>query len=158
MASKGEQRFSRSLRAVLADLPDGASMADSAQFPDVLIGLQSFLPVVLTEIHREWNLHGLDDVMLLVARKTGAAEAELFGLCIVPSDQTLAPLHLHLQIAAATDEVSWLECSLGERGENGMLRTPYDAMDAMTSRLYALDGRADGIDWVYKVTFGDRQP
>jgi hypothetical protein len=40
-----------------------------------------------------------------------------------------------------------------------MVRVPYDSPmhHAMTKRLYALEGRADEIDWVYKVTFGHRR-
>src|SRR4051794_6751535 len=155
MASIPEQRLSRSLRSVLADLPSGTSIPDSEQFREVLTGLQYFIPVVLGEIHREWNLEGLDDVLPVMARKTGEGEAEIFGLCCIVSDQTLTPLHLHLQVAASDDEVSWLECRLGERGQHGIVRTPYRSLKVMKKRLHALEGR-DLIDWVYKVTFGHR--
>jgi hypothetical protein len=157
MASRAEQKISRSLRAILADLPSGASFADSEQLPDVLTGLEYFLPVVLGEIHQEWKQEGLDGVLPLAARKTGDGEAEIFGLCIILSDQTLAPLHLHLQIADFDEEISWLECRLGERGQHGMMRTPYCELTAMKKRLHTLEGRADLIDWVYKVTFGQRR-
>jgi hypothetical protein len=158
MASRAEQSISRSLRAILAGLPDGAGVADSDQFREVLCGLEYFPPEVLGEIHPEWNQESLDGVIPLVARKTRDAEAEIFGLCIIISDQTLTPLHLCLQVSASRDEVSWLECKLGERGELGMVRTPYQALNATRKRLYALEGRADMIDWAYKVTFGHRRP
>ena len=159
MASSIEQRVSRSLRAILADLPDGASIGDSEQFRQVLSGLEFFLPhQVLSEIYPEWNHESLDGILPLVARKTGDGEAEIFGLCIIISDQTLTPLHIRLRVAASTDEVSWLECRLGERGKHGMVRTPYESASAVSKRLYALDGKAELIDWVYKVTFGHRRP
>jgi len=44
MASRVEQSISRSLRAILADLPTGASIGDSEQFREVLSGLEFFLP------------------------------------------------------------------------------------------------------------------
>ncbi len=154
MASRAELSVSRSLRAVLVDLPNGASISDSEQFREVLCGLEYFLPEVLGEIHPEWHRESLDGIIPLVARKTRAGEAEIFGLCIIISDQTLTPLHVHLQVAASADEISWLECRLGERGEQGMVRTPYESL---SKRLYALEGKADQIEWVYKVTFGHRR-
>jgi hypothetical protein len=157
MVSIPEQRLSRSLRAVLDDLPNGASIPDSKQYREVLTALQYFIPVVLGEIHREWTFQGLDDVVPVEARKTGEGEVELFGVCCIVSDQTLTPLHVHLQVAAPDDEISWLECRLGERGQDGMVRKPYGFLSEMTKRLRALDGRVELIDWVYKVMFGKRR-
>ena len=158
MASRAEESISRSLRAILADLPNGACIGDSEQFEEVLSGLEFFLPhQVLSEVYPEWGGESLDGILPLVARKTGDGEAEILGLCILISDQTLTPLHVRLQVAVYTDEVSWLECKLGERGKHGMVRTPYESSSAVAKRLYALDGKADQIDWVYKVTFGKRR-
>jgi hypothetical protein len=158
MAPGAEQSISRSLRAILADLPDGATIEDSELFREVLSGLEFFLPQqVLSEIYAEWNHESLDGIVPLVARKTGNAEAEIFGLCILISDQTLTPVHVRLQVAAYRDEVSWLECRLGERGEHGIVRTPYESPGATTKRLHALAGRTERIDWLYKVTFGRRR-
>jgi hypothetical protein len=152
-----EQRLSRSLRLILADLPNGASIPDSEQYRDALTALQYFIPVILGEIYREWTFQGLDDVVPVEARKTGEGEAEIFGLCCFVSDQTLTPLHLHLQVAASNDEISWLECRLGERWQEGMLRKPYRFLREMTKHIRALEGKVDLIDWVYKVTFGNRR-
>jgi hypothetical protein len=157
MVSIPEQRLSRSLRAVLVDLPIGASIPDSEQYREVLTALQYFIPVILGELHREWTFHGLDDVVPIEARKIGADEVELFGVCCIVSDQTLTPFHVHLQVAAPGDEISWLECRLGEREPDGMVRMPYRFLREMTKQLRSLDGRVDLIDWVYKVTFGQRR-
>jgi hypothetical protein len=158
MVSRAEESISRSLRAVLADLPDGAGIGDSEPFRAVLSGLEFFLPhQVLREIYPEWDHESLDGIMPLLARKTGQGEAEIFGLCILISDQTVTPIHVRFQVAASIDEVSWLECRLGERGKHGMVRMPYDSSSKMAKRLYALNGKQDQIDWVYKVTFGQRR-
>jgi hypothetical protein len=157
MVSRVEENISRSLRAVLADLPAGASIGDSEQFRELLSGLEFFLPQqVLSEIYTEWTRESLDGILPCLARKTGEGEAEILGLCILISDQTVTPIHVQLQIAASTDEVSWLECRLGERGAHGMVRVPYDSSNALSKRLHALDGKHGRIDWVYKVTFGHR--
>jgi hypothetical protein len=159
MPSSVEQKLSRSLRAVLADLPDGAGIPESGanfeQFRSFLWSLESFIPPVLQTLHPEWGQESLDGFIRLVARKVMAREVEYFGLCILIADQTLTPVHLCLQIAPSADAVSWLECKLGERGEEGMLRTPYRFRDKC---LAALEGMEDRIDWDYKVTFGDRRP
>jgi hypothetical protein len=155
MASSFEQNISRSLRAVLAHLPHGASIGDSEEFREVLSGLAYFLPDVLGEIYPEWN-ESLDGILPMVARKTREGEADILGLCIILSDQTVTPLHVRLRATASYDEISWLECRLGERGNHGMVRTPYDSFGAVAKRLYALEGKPELIDWVYKVTFGQR--
>ena len=156
MVSRAEQIISRSLRTVLAELPDGASIGDCDLFRDVLSGLEFFLPQILSEVYPEWKGESLDGVMPLLACKRCELDAEIFGLCILISDQTITPLHVRLQVAASTDEVSWLECRLGEREKHGMVRMPYDS-SAIAKRLHALDGRQDLIDWVYQVTFGVRR-
>jgi hypothetical protein len=94
----------------------------------------------------------------MVARKTADGEVEILGLCIIVSDQTVTPLHVRLQVTASTDAISWLECRLGERGKQGMVRMPYDSWTVMAKRLYALDGKHNLVDWLYKATFGHRRP
>jgi hypothetical protein len=157
MVSILEQRLSRSLRAALADLPIGGTIPDSDEYREVLTALEYFIPVVLGELYREWTFQGLDGVVPVEARKTGEGEVEIFGLCCIISDQTLTPLYVHLQVAADDDEISWLECRLGERGQVGMVRKPYDFLRQMTKRLRVLDGRIELIDWVYKAQFGERR-
>jgi hypothetical protein len=163
MASILDQSISRKLRAVLADLPIGAGIAECAQLRDVLSEIGWFLPEVLVDIYPEWKdgkmkAESLDGIIRLVARKTNDTEAEIFGLCIFVSDQCVTPFDLRLQLGVANDEISWLECRLGEQGERGMVRTPYESLNTAAKRLHALEWRADLIDWVYKVTFGVRRP
>jgi hypothetical protein len=158
VASKAEQSVSRSLRTILADLPNGASIPESEQLYDLFAGLEYFLPQVLRRIYPEWEHESLDGFCPLVARKTADAAAEIFGLCILITDQTLTPIHLHIQAAQNTDEVSWLECNLGEAGEDGMVRIPWPRGNATDPLVQALEGRADTIAWVYKVTSGTRRP
>jgi hypothetical protein len=156
MASKAEEITCRTLRAILNRLPIEATIDDTQEFRDALIGLERFLPEVLGEIHPEWTGESLDGVYPHVARKIGEREIELFGLCILMSDQTMTPIHLRLQLSPTTDEVSWLELRLGERGRRGIVRMPYSSEGTVYKRLHALNQSADGIEWVYKVTFGEK--
>lgn len=157
LTSQSEQYISRTLRAILDSVPIGSRIAEAEYFREVLGGLERFVPRVLLEIYPEWKGDSLDGIFPLVASKTGEGEVEIFGLCILISDQTLVPLHLLLQIAPTVDEVSWLECRLGEAGAHGMVRTPY-RLSSMDKLLCRLEARAGTFDWVYKVTFGDRRP
>jgi hypothetical protein len=157
MTSKPEELTSRYLRAILAELPTGAIIDDSADFRHALTGLEWFLPGMLAEVHAEWTGQSLDGIYPHVGRKTGEQEAEILGLCCFMSDQKLTPIHLHLQLSSTTDEISWLELRLGEKGRHGMVRRPYPIEASIHKRLHALAQRADRIEWVYKVTFGQRR-
>jgi hypothetical protein len=152
-----EEAISRTLRTILASQPAGVKLAGSEELREVLVGLEWFLPSVLGEVHKEWADESLDGIYPLFVRKVAEGEVELFGQCILISDQTLVPLHLCLQIDSTKDRVSWLECRLGERGERGMIRTPYESLMKALKRLYALEGRMNEIDWMYKVGFGERK-
>jgi hypothetical protein len=157
MASKTEESISRSLRAILDGLADGDAIGDSESFRSVLSDLEFFLPAILGEIHRPWRDESFDGIFSAAARKTGPDEAEIMGLCILISDQTVTPIHVRLQVAPLGDEIRWLECNVGERGDGkaGMLRTPYNAMSG--KQLARVAERRNDIDWVYRVGFGQRQ-
>jgi hypothetical protein len=158
MVSPTEVTVSCSLRLVLDGLAVGEAIADSEAFRNLLTGLEFFLPAVLGEVHGQWKYESLDGILPAVARKTGPGEAEIIGLCILISDQTLTPIHVRLQVSPLVDEIMWLECRVGERGDGkgGMLRTPYTAMSGKQPAVVA--GRPNDIDWVYRVGFGQRQP
>lgn len=151
-----ELRISGHLRAILAPLPIGADIPDSGDFRTVLGILEQYLPATLAEVYPEWKQESLDGFYPLVSRKTGEEEMEFFGLCILISDQTTTPIHFCLQVSSTDGEVSWLVCRLGEAGEQGMVRDK-SSLDAIPKRLHALEGRADRIEWVYRVTFGNRR-
>lgn len=153
-----EESIARSLRTILDKLPTGAIIEPSDELREYFSGLEYFVPQVLREIHPEWNHESLDGFLPKVARKTGEGEAEFFGHCILISDQTLTPIHLCLQIDLTEDEVLWLVCKLGERGDDGMMRVPYESIMEAYKRLISLGDHPDKIDWVYKVTFGHRRP
>lgn len=152
-----ENLISRSLRAALAELPNGADIPKSEKFQTFLTGLECFIPSVIGEIHPEMAGQSGDGVLPIIARKTGDGEVELFGHFCFIADQTLTPIHLKLQLADSGDEISWLECRLGQRGEHGMLHTPYDPSSAVSRLLNTLAKRASSIDWFYEVTFGERR-
>lgn len=121
-------------------------------------GLEYFLPEVLVQVHPAWRNEGLDGVLSVLAIKRGEGEIELAAFGILIRDQTVAPLHLRLQLSPDADEVAWVECRFGERGPEGMIRMPYTLPNRLDKKLYAcvLDGEPDCLDWAFGATFGER--
>ena len=156
MASAAEQHVARGLRAALAVLPDGAAVPESDDLREALSALEWFLPGVPRDPHPKSPSEAYDGVYPFETRKTGDREAELFGLVILISDQSLVPVHLRLRVSAEADEVTWLECRIGERSRGKMLRPPYGSLNALWKRYYVGTLRPDAIDWAYAVTYGDR--
>ena len=157
--SRAERALGKAFRSILNSLPTGADIQDWDELRDVSTGLEYFIPEVLSEIYSEWDYECLDGIHPQVARKTGEREVEIFGLCDLMSDQTQTPIHAKLQVSAFQDEITWLECKLGQMDETGiMVRKPFGPLDKEWKRLFLLEGRDDAINWVYQVTYGRRQP
>jgi hypothetical protein len=157
MVSIPEQQLSRSLQQILGNLPEGAVIPDSKPFREVLTGLEWFLPEVFEEVYPEWQWLDLDGVESASARKTGDGEAEILGMCWLLGSQTnspYTPIHVCLQVALSQDEVSWLECRIAERTKHGMVKSSGLRTE---KALHALTVRTDPIDWVYKITFGQKR-
>jgi len=154
MPSREEQLICSPLRTILANLPTGGDIPDSDDWQAVVSLLEQYVPATLAEIYPEWTQESLDGFYPLFARKTGEGELELFGLCLLISDQTTTPIHLRLQLSSSADEISWLIFRLGEATEHGMLR---GNLASKAKHLCALEERADKIDWVCRVTFGQRR-
>lgn len=95
-----ENLISRSLRTVLAELPEGADIPKSDQFQTLLTGLEVFIPRVIGEIHPEMAGQSGDGVFPIIARKTGDDEVELLGHFCFIADQTLTPLRSYFWRAA----------------------------------------------------------
>lgn len=157
MVSKAEETASCRLRVIPAETLTGETIQYSPEFREALSGLEWFLPTVLAEIHPEWTGESLDGIYPHVAHKAGEAEADILWLCCLMSDQTVTPIHVRLQFSSTADEVSWLELKLGEKGQVGVVLTPYSCSPSLDKRLHSLSRSASTMKWVYKVTLGERR-
>ncbi|MFC1757392.1 hypothetical protein ACFL2H_01315 [Planctomycetota bacterium] len=110
---------------------------------------------MLGEVHAFWKHESLDGVFHERAIKTSEGQAEIAGLCILISDQTLTPYHVQLRVAPNVEEIEWLDCRVGEIRDDTMVRIPYNAQSA--GRRSVVD-RLDSIDWKFHVGFGDPIP
>ncbi len=113
MPLKSEEIICCDLRPILSSLEDGDNIQDSEELNEVLVGLEVFLSIIFQDRYNEWKYEGLDGIYLSKALRTGLNEAELIGICILISDQTLTPIHIRLRLAISSDEIEWLDCKLG---------------------------------------------
>lgn len=156
ITTRAEQIISKSVLSILNSMAAGDCIHETPEFRHVLSALEFFIPEVLSEIHSEWSYEGLDGVLPLVAEKTAVRTMCILGQCILVGDQTRVPILVELQVSPTGNNLNWLECKLGARDRNGMIRTPYESPSKITKLLYSLSGNRGSIDWAYVVTFGKR--
>jgi hypothetical protein len=151
-----EQRISRALRSALEHMVDGAEFLGTRELRRACDALEYFLPSVLAEVYPYWKKESLDGFYFSEARKLGPQQAELFGMCILISDQTLTPIHLQLKVAPAEEKIDGMECKLGKRGtgEGEMERVPWSQW--RDNPFAGLPDSKELVDWVYRVTVQSR--
>ena len=151
MTSKAEELASRSLRALLAPLEDGAPIPDAREYLELQSALEFLLPDLLAEEHAFWRHQELDGFRFALARRTGPREAELAGHCILIDDQTWAPIYLRVRAAAKDDALEHVDCRIAEAGpgHGGIERIPFHS--ELTKRFYRFVDRVDTLPWVYRL-------
>lgn len=147
---EAEYRLSQSVHTILAGLPVGADVTRYVQSADVPTDLERLIPDLLHGV-QDWTDEGLDGVLPLLALKTGNREMDLVGHCILISDQSVAPLRVRLRVSRLGTGIEWFECKLGQRGERGMIRSPYGEFPASKQLLAAIAGGVEQIEWAYAV-------
>lgn len=142
------------LRSVVARVPIGGDIAESPRMQRLLDGLEYFLPSVLAELYPYWKGEGLDGFYLAEAKKTGPDAAELRGVCILITDQTITPFHLRLRASSTNNTIDWMECRLGKRGNGngGMERIRWAVWQNASYKL--LRDSVQPMEWAYSVSFG----
>lgn len=150
MTSKAEKIVSQELRAILARVVTGAPIEHSEQLDQFQSALEFFLPEELG-----WRYESFDAFRFAVARKVAPEEAEFVGLALLITDQAWTPIHLWLRLSPDSDQITCLDCGVGEPGEGagGLVRIPYGS-DLADKVLYRLPERVGGISWVYRAARG----
>lgn len=149
--SVAEARVCRHLRPALAGLEPGSCIPHSDDLQEALRALEWFIPELLSDFRES-----LDGIYPFTARKAGERGAELFGMCILLSDQTLVPLQLTLRLSPDHDAIGWIECRLGEQLDGKMQRVPYDSLNKMSKRFWGSRWGPETILWSYTVTRGEK--
>lgn len=138
------------LATLLESVPVGAPLLiePAAGLCDVL---EFLVPSVLRRRHPEWGGESLDGLRFSSAVKTGELSAQLTGLCILISDQSVTPFRLSIRLSDSGG-LARLRIRLGEPGGGPLgISGPSVNSNAASRLLGALDGRAEAIDWVYEV-------
>jgi len=152
--SGAEVIIAESLRPVLERLSTGDPFPESTELRKALSAMEYFIPEVLREIHSEWDHESLDVVYPLTTKKTGNQEADIFGLCLLISAQSIVPIHVRLQIDSQQNHVTWLECRLGDQETRDRVRRPSRSADSNQQQPSSIQAQPDQIDWAYRVTYG----
>jgi hypothetical protein len=147
-----EQQLARGLREACGNSAVGSDISQSQGFADVESALESYLPAVFREVYSFWKYESLDGVFHELALMTAPRQAEIAGLCILISDQTLTPYHVQLRVASEVDEIEWLDCRLGEIRDGAMVRIPYNST---RGRGRVVADRLESIEWQFHVGFGN---
>lgn len=116
--------------------------------------LERYLPALLRGGYSEWNAESLDAIYVAASRKLSGNAAEIFGTCLLISDQRLTPFFVRL--AVSDGAVTSYCLKLGESGEGRLgISGPQFSSRAATALLVNLAGRLDQIQWVYAIESGD---
>jgi hypothetical protein len=143
-------RAAGDLAALLAGLPVGSPLSiDSGS--DISTTLEYLIPRLLRRDHEEWSRESIDGFYFSHAVKTGTNSAELAGVCILISDQSLTPFQLSLSLSGEGAFDS-LRIRLGEPGDGALgISGPKWSPEAAVNLPPALDARLDQVSWVYDV-------
>lgn len=76
---------------------------------ELMYSFEFFLPEVFRKMHEKRRNETLDGVYPSFFLKTDGREAEILGLAIFISDQTLTPVHLRLHLSPNFERVAWVD-------------------------------------------------
>ena len=114
--------------------------------------LELYIPEQLSHHYSEWTSESLDGFFVVSARKIGLKTAELAGLCILMSDQTLTPFFIRLALTSSHDSIASYQVYLGEPGGGrlGISGSPYGTSPA-NKFIANIIPRLDYIKWSYTI-------
>ncbi len=124
---------------------------------DILYLLELYIPRLFSRKYLEWEYESLDGFLLANARKIRSDTAELAGLCILISDQTVTPVFIRLALTPSHDSLASYQVFLGEPGSGplGISGPPYNSPHAH-KLLGTIIARLNNICWSFAVTSDPR--
>ncbi|GGJ19399.1 hypothetical protein [Deinococcus roseus] len=146
-----ETRIAAELTACLEQTAVGAEFKVEPA-ADLSSALEFYLPQLLSQHHSEWEWESLDGVLTTSAIKLDADTAELSGMCILISDQTVTPFFIRLQLSSSHDSIAAYRVLLGEPGGGRLgISGPICTSDRAQILLITLKERLQNIRWVYRI-------
>ena len=153
-SDKLESALVAELKALLVDTPIGGQFTvDPAA--DICYSLELFLPRLLATEHPEWVRESLDGFFVARAIKTERAGAELTGICILISDQTVTPFRVELVLDSPDAAgLQFVRLRLGEAGGGELgISGPAVNSRAASNSLAKVVPRIDSVGWSYDLQF-----
>jgi hypothetical protein len=118
-----------------------------------LSGLELYIPQLLTLTYPKWQSESLDGFYLTRAQRIATDTAELAGLCILISDQTVTPFFARLVVSQSRDRISAYQIRLGEPGGGRLgISGPSCASWKAQKLLDNLNARLENIRWSYAIS------
>lgn len=152
-----ERRICSALGPILQRTNINADFVEDPEVQALLIGMEFYLPEILREIYSYWNVESLDNFYLSEARKIDTDTADIRGVCILISDQTITPFHVTIKLSPTRAEIEGVNCRLGKsgKGDGNMDRVPWTQW--RDHKHLHLKASLERIDWVYTVSVGDKR-
>ena len=142
------------IKEMLEKCENDDQLIDSQLLPKVC----SYLEVIISELFRqkykEWKFESLDGIFPSKAFRIDKCRISISGMCILISDQCLIPLLVRLKISELHNQIDSIECKIGEKSENGIIKIPYSS-NKWRKKLETLD--VDQINWCYKVSYDKKE-
>ena len=146
-----ERLAAEQIAACLQGVPVGSPLAvDSSS--DLCDTLELLIPEILRREHPEWERESIDGFFFSTAVKSNEGGAELWGTCILISDQTVTPFWLDLSLSDP-GVFEAVRIKLGEPGAGALgISGPVCTSRAAVEMLDDLNARLEQVAWVYEVT------
>jgi hypothetical protein len=117
---------------------------------DLLYLLELYIPNLLSRRYPIWEQESLDGFFLAYARKIGLGTAELAGICILISDQTVTPVLIRLTLNSSCDSIQSYQVFLGESGDGRLgISGPLCNSPRAQKLLDTIGTRLSTIRWSY---------
>ncbi len=118
---------------------------------ELCYSLELYLPRILATQYPEWDTESLDGLFVAQGVKTGIACAELVGICVIISDQTVAPFQVEVVLASSDAALlQSIRIRIGEPGGGRLgISGPRVHSKAANKLLANVLPRVDTIPWAY---------
>ena len=113
--------------------------------------------MVLKESYPEWESESLDGFFVAYACRTGPSTVEMYGTCILVTDQTCTPFHFTFELSQSEYRIIKYHVSVGEQGTGHLLISgPECNSKKAMFLLQTIHERIGNIEWAFEVDSEDQ--
>ena len=146
-----EHTLSTELAELIATVPVGG-LFTVAPSSDFAFSLELFIPGVLKKRFPEWELESLDGIFVTHACRTGLLEVEMYGMCILITDQTCTPFRVNFEIYKEVSRLFKYHVLIGEQGSGHLkISGPKINTEEANVLLRNINDRIKAIVWTFEL-------